>query len=81
MGNSALCPKADIKVTETFLQVQEGVLDASVWFQDGDLVAHVVLHGSADWNPENLHSACLIELGENATPRAITVMKADRRRG
>jgi hypothetical protein len=36
--------QTDLRTTESFLLNQEGVLDASVWFAEGDIVANIVVY-------------------------------------
>lgn len=66
----------DPKLTENFLLTQPDVIDASVWFTHGNLLAHVTVLDEADLNAVALQSACMEELGIHQTPREIRLIAA-----
>ncbi len=66
----------DPKLTENFLLSQPDVLDASVWFTQGNLLAHVTVLDEVGLNARALQSACLEELGVHQTPREIRLIAA-----
>lgn len=66
----------DPKLTESFLLTQPDVLDASVWFSRGDLLAHVTVFDENDVNSRSLQALCLDELGVHQTPREIRLSQA-----
>lgn len=70
--------QTDLRTTESFLLNQEGVLDASVWFAEGDIVANIVVYDGMSVRAEDLQRACLVELGESHTPKNIVMMNARR---
>lgn len=61
----------DPKVTENFLLNQPEVLDASVWFTEGSLMAHVTIEDDNAVSVSALQKACLDSLGLHQTPRQI----------
>lgn len=69
-------PGIDPKRTEALLQAQEGVLDASVWFHDGDLAAHVTVRDDAGWTARDLQAVCLETIGIHQTPRTVLLINA-----
>jgi hypothetical protein len=79
MASIANAPRADLKATEYFLLTQEGVLDASVWYTEGDMVANIVVYDGMSVRAEDLQRACLVELGAHQTPKNIMLMNARRR--
>lgn len=66
----------DPKLTECFLLTQPDVVDASVWFSQGNLVAHVTVFDEADVNGRSLQALCMDELGVHQTPREIRLSMA-----
>lgn len=79
MASSVNDSRVDLKATESFLLNQEGVIDASVWLNDGDLIANIVVHDDKRISADNLQRACLVELGERQTPKRVLVMTNRRR--
>ncbi len=76
MGNGALdSGRPDTRETESFLQGLEGVLDASVWYHEGRLVANLVVHRYAVVNVDEIRSGCARELGDEKAPTVILVMR------
>ena len=69
-------PGVDPRITEALLQSQEGVLDASVWFHDGDLAAHVTVCDDAGWTVRELQAVCLTTIGIHQTPRTLLLISA-----
>lgn len=66
----------DPKLTENFLLSQPEVLDASVWFSQGSLLAHVTVCDETTVNHRALQAACMDELGLHQTPREIRLIHA-----
>ena len=66
----------DPKLTESFLLSQPDVVDASVWFLDGELQAHVTVLDQAEVSRRTLQAACMDELGLHQTPRDIMLIQA-----
>jgi hypothetical protein len=64
----------DPKLTESCLLDIENVIDASVWWSDGNLRACVAVLDANDVDSRDLQNKCLMELGVHQTPRAITLM-------
>jgi hypothetical protein len=79
MAENAHFPAVDPKVTESFLLSQKGVLDASVWYVEGVMHAHVTLSDLADWTPHSLRLAVACDLGIHYTPREFVVLNARQR--
>lgn len=71
--------RVDLKATESFLLNQEGVIDASVWLNNGDLIANIVVYDERRVTADNLQRACLVELGERQTPKQLMLMSNRRR--
>lgn len=69
-------PGVDPRVTEALLQAQDGVLDASVWFNEGDLAAHVTVRDDAGWTVRELQAVCLENIGIHQTPRTVLMVSA-----
>lgn len=69
-------PGVDPRRTEALLQAQDGVLDASVWFNEGDLAAHVTVRDDAGWTPRELQAICLESVGIHQTPRTVLMVSA-----
>jgi hypothetical protein len=64
----------DPKITEEFLMTQEGVVDASVWLDDGHFRAHATVHeGGA--SEQQLLRACVTVIGQRFTPEAIEILR------
>ncbi|MCX7800687.1 MAG: hypothetical protein N2109_10130 [Fimbriimonadales bacterium] len=72
--------RPDTRDTETYLQTQEGVIDASVWYQHGELMANLVLHREAVVDLRRLMERCARDLGEARAPKIVRVMREDPRR-
>jgi hypothetical protein len=68
----------DPKLTENFLLAQHGVLDASVWFEEGRMMAHVTIIEDTS-SPKALQRACMEELGLHQTPRQILLLQSRNR--
>ena len=64
------------KVTENFLLTQVDVLDASVWMNDGQLMAHVTLTEGSRWTAGSLRTTCAKELGLEFTPSEVVLFGA-----
>ncbi|HCE01302.1 MAG TPA: hypothetical protein DER07_09700 [Armatimonadetes bacterium] len=78
MGNGALDRnRPDTRETESFLQSQEGVLDASVWYHEGKLVANLVIHRYAVVDLDEIRVGCARELGDEKAPSLILVMREE----
>ena len=66
----------DPGLTERFLRSLPDVVDASVWFLDGDLKAHVTVFEEAPQTGRDLQAACMDALGLHQTPRDIVMFSA-----
>lgn len=64
----------DPKLTEAFLLQQDGVLDASVWFQKDALRAHVTPVSHSAVCSVALREACVEGLGEAQAPESILIV-------
>lgn len=64
----------DPKRTEAFLLGQDGVLDASVWYRNDRLQAHVTPVSHYAVCAVALREACVEGLGEAQAPESILVM-------
>ena len=69
-------PGVDPRRTEALLQAQDGVLDASVWFHEGDLAAHVTVRDDTNWTVRDLQAVCLETIGIHQTPRTVLMISA-----
>lgn len=70
---------SDPRLTETFLLSQPDVIDASVWFTQGRLHAHVTVHEESNWTRSGIHEVCAEVLGLGNAPSEITLHAARRR--
>lgn len=66
----------DLKAVEGCLMEHPDVIDASVWWSDGVLCAHVTVFERHDCRISGLQEACLERLGANHTPTRVTLMAA-----
>lgn len=76
MEISAAVVQVDPKVTEQYLLTQPDVVDASVWFEQGEMHAHVTLLDSALVTARDLRILCACELGLHHTPRDFVCLSA-----
>ena len=67
---------SDPKLTERFLLTHADVLDASVWYDDGELHAHVTCHDATNLTPRDLRTLCACELGIQHTPNRFIFVSA-----
>lgn len=67
------------KLTEEFLLGINDVMDASVWWHDGELRATVVVLEEEQVSGQELQRCCTESLGVHQTPRAITLMRSRQR--
>jgi hypothetical protein len=74
--NVASMALVDLKRVESFLLNQDEVLDASVWWDAGELVAHVTVHDVQGCQVNNLSDACGKEIGTAHQPDRIMVVGA-----
>lgn len=65
----------DTKVTEQFLLSQPEILDASVWFDDGQMIAHVTIHDKTGWDELRLGHACVQTIGTQLTPSRFVLIQ------
>ena len=65
---------SDPRRIEAFLLSQDGVLDASVWFQNDGLRAHVTPVSHTAVCAVELRKACVEGLGEAQAPDSILVV-------
>ncbi len=68
--------QVDPKVTEQYLLTQPDVVDASVWFEQGEMRAHVTLLDTSGWTPYELRLQCACELGIQHTPKHFVCLNA-----
>lgn len=61
----------DLKLTEQYLLGMSDVLDASVWWSDGALNAHVTVTEDSPLERRDIQAACMTDLGLHQTPRAL----------
>lgn len=66
------------KITENFLLNQQEVVDASVWWSRGNLLAHVTVPEGAHVDERHLQRLCLETLGILHTPRVIVLIQSNR---
>jgi hypothetical protein len=64
------------KITEEYLLTQPDVVDASVWFDQGELKAHVTLLDTATTSAKELRILCACELGLQHTPSHFVCLAA-----
>ena len=76
MAQAIPIPKGvDPKLTEAYLLEIPEVLDASVWWTQGTLFAHVTTFDEA-LSERAIQRACLDDLGPQQTPRQVTLVAA-----
>jgi len=68
--------RVDPKITEHYLLTQPDVIDASVWFESGEMRAHVTLLDSTELTPRELRLRCACELGLHHTPKQFVCLSA-----
>lgn len=74
MDRAVVAPrKANPKLTETYLMNLAGVLDASVFWSQGDLNAHVTVLGDTPFTEKDIQRCCMEDLGLHQTPRNVTL--------
>lgn len=73
--------RSEPKVTENFLLGQEGVVDASVWWDGRYLQAYVTLLDSTIWSANALRAICMDNLGLHQTPQNIRLASLSDRNG
>lgn len=69
MEYAVVSKRIDPKVTEQYLLTQPDVVDASVWFEEGEMKAHVTLIDTTDVSARDLRIRCACELGVQHTPK------------
>ncbi len=62
----------DPKLTENYLLGHSEVLEASVFWNQGQLTAHVTLIDESKWTPRKLKAMVCEDLGLHQTPREVT---------
>lgn len=72
----AFARQIDPKVTEQYLLTQPDVVDASVWFEHGEMMAHVTLLDSGSISAKELRIQCACELGLHLTPKHFVCLQA-----
>ncbi|MBS1723488.1 MAG: hypothetical protein JSS66_11105 [Armatimonadetes bacterium] len=70
---------ADPQAIQTFLLGQFGVVDASVWVRNGQLLASVTVAEESRCGEADLLVACRKALGPENTPQMILMQRALRR--
>lgn len=66
----------DPKVTESYLLTLPGIEDASVWWSDEKLHAHVTVHDSSGLRRRTIQQRCMETLGLHQTPRELLVIQS-----
>jgi hypothetical protein len=66
----------DPKITEQYLLTQSDIVDASVWFEHGEMKAHVTLLDTSSLTPQELRLQCACELGLHLTPKHFVCLNA-----
>lgn len=65
------------KLTEQFLMNLPDVVDASVWYSETGLMAHVTISGDPSLTSRKIQAQCLNELGVHQTPRELYLIWAN----
>ena len=68
----------DLKVTEDYLMSLPDVLDASAWWSDDGISAHVTVHDRCNSTPEVIQRACVETIGEDYSPQEVLFFRARR---
>lgn len=63
----------NLKLTESYLMNLVGVVDASVFWTNGDLNAFVTVHDQSHFTARDYQKCCMEDLGVHQTPRHITI--------
>ena len=63
----------DPKLTESYLMNLVGVVDASVFWAQGDLNAYLTVHDDSPFSVRDFQTCCMQDLGLHQTPRKITI--------
>lgn len=63
----------DPKLTESYLMNIIGVVDASVWWQDGEMNAYVTVLDESLFSARDFKNCCMEDLGLHQTPKNITL--------
>lgn len=61
------------KDVEAFLLDQDGILDASAWFEEGELVAQVTYIEGTPVTERAMIALCKLGLGEEKAPRRVMI--------
>lgn len=69
----------DLKLTESYMMNLVGVVDASVFWHDGDICAHVEVLDNSFLTSRDVQMCVMQDLGLHQTPRHITLAKRMRR--
>ena len=73
-----MIPKGiDPKRTERFLMELPEVVDASVWFGEQGMLAHVTVCGDQCMTARKIQSECMNKLGLHQTPREVYLIWAN----
>lgn len=64
----------NVKLTERYLMGMADVLDASVWWSNGQLNAFVTVVDDSDLSRRNIQAACMNDLGVHQTPRTLELV-------
>jgi hypothetical protein len=65
-----------LRQTENYLLTLEGVLEAQVHWQRGEMVAHITVTDAEMFRPIYFQRKCCDELGLHQTPRKVVLMMA-----
>lgn len=68
----------DLKVTEDYLMSLPDVLDASAWWSESGIAAHVTVHDRCQTTPEVIQRACVEVIGEEHAPNEVVFFRARR---
>lgn len=63
----------DPKLTESYLMNLIGVVDASVYWHDGDLNAYVTVLDDSPMTARDYQTCCIEDLGLHQTPKNIQI--------
>ena len=74
--NTGISESIQPKLIESFLMHQEGILDASVWFDGENLRAQVTVPQTSNLTEIALMTQCSEALGIENTPQRILVLTA-----
>ncbi|MFW5697973.1 MAG: hypothetical protein ACOCX1_05405 [Fimbriimonadaceae bacterium] len=65
-----------LRQTENYLLSLDGVLEAHVLWQKGNMTAHITVNDAEHFRPIYFQRKCCDELGLHQTPRRVVLMMA-----